>query len=110
MPDSARDESNGSHSQASAPPATPLPDLTDHIVNAKPSFLIAKFRSLPSDYLTAPLGSFLYDRAPGPRRDLWAAPTGLYFLYGTLRDTSILASVLGFESPPTALRPAKIVG
>lgn len=44
-----------------------------------------------------------------PDIDLFAAPTGPYFFYGTLSDPAMLRDVLGLETEPQ-LRPATMVG
>lgn len=41
--------------------------------------------------------------------DVFAAPTGLYFFYGTLTDPSMIRDILELEYEPE-LRPALIVG
>ena len=40
---------------------------------------------------------------------MFAAPTGLYFFYGTLTDPSMIREILELENEPE-LRPARVVG
>lgn len=83
----------------SSPPPTPPPP---EIPGLKPSSYISKLRAAPPDYLFRP---------PSPSKgvDLFAAPTGLYFFYGTLTDPSMIREILELENEPE-LRPARVVG
>ncbi|KAJ5586955.1 uncharacterized protein N7459_002720 [Penicillium hispanicum] len=47
--------------------------------------------------------------SPGPPPQTTAPPTGPYFFYGSLRDPSLLAEILGLPAAPT-LRPASLDG
>ncbi|CRG92800.1 hypothetical protein PISL3812_09867 [Talaromyces islandicus] len=72
------------------------------IFKLKDSPFIRKLRSAPPGY-------FYQAPNPPPMRDLFAAPTGPYFFYGTLSDPSMLRDILGLQSEPK-LRPAFILG
>lgn len=82
----------------SAPPPPPPPPPEDP--SSKVSPFVKKLRSAPPGYFFQP------ERAP-PHTDPFAAPTGLYFFYGTLSDPAMLRDVLGLETEPQ-LRPATI--
>lgn len=68
----------------------------------KESRFVQKLRSAPPGY-------FYQAPDPPPFTDLFAAPTGPYFFYGTLSDPSMLREILGLQSEPK-LRPAFILG
>ncbi|CRG82977.1 hypothetical protein PISL3812_00325 [Talaromyces islandicus] len=57
---------------------------------------------------SAPPNYFYQSPNPPPITDLFAAPTGPYFFYGTLSDPSMLRDVLGLQSGPK-FRPASIL-
>ena len=82
----------------SSPPPTPPPEIP----SLKPSSYISKLKAAPPDY---------FFRPPSPSKgvDLFAAPTGPYFFYGTLTDPSMIRDILELETEPE-LRPARIVG
>ncbi|OJJ85843.1 uncharacterized protein ASPGLDRAFT_33773 [Aspergillus glaucus CBS 516.65] len=69
---------------------------------SKISPFVLKLRSAPPDYFLQPPNAF-------PPIDLFAAPTGPYFFYGTLSDPSLLAEILNLDHEPT-LCPAHIMG
>ncbi|PWY94337.1 hypothetical protein BO94DRAFT_532280 [Aspergillus sclerotioniger CBS 115572] len=81
-----------------APPPPPPPEDP----HSKISPFVLKLRS-------APRGYFYEAPEPSPWVDLFDAPTGPYFLYGTLTDPSMIAEILGLDEEPT-LRPAYIMG
>jgi hypothetical protein len=59
----------------------------------------------------APLEWFYQAPNPPPLVDRFAAPTGVYFFYGTLMDPRILTEVLGLASKMKPdLRPGYIIG
>lgn len=82
----------------SSPPPTPPPEIP----SLKPSSYISKLKAAPPDY---------FFRPPSPSKgvDLFAAPTGPYFFYGTLTDPSMIREILELENEPE-LRPARVVG
>lgn len=47
---------------------------------------------------SAPPGYFFRPERPLPYTDLFSAPTGPYFFYGTLSDPTILRDVLSLET------------
>ena len=83
-----------------SPPPLPPPPL--EIPSSKISSYVLKLRTAPSDY---------FFRAPNPPQyvDLFDAPTGPYFFYGTLTDPSMVREILGLETEPE-LRPARLSG
>lgn len=82
------------------PPPPPPPHPEDPSQKVSP--FVKKLRIAPPGYFFQP------ERQP-PLRDLFAAPTGPYFFYGTLSDPAMLQDVLGLETKPR-LRPATILG
>lgn len=58
---------------------------------------------------TAPPGYFYQPPTAPNLADLFEAPTGPYFFYGSLADPALLRDVLGLDSAPE-LRPAYITG
>ncbi|KAI9658466.1 MAG: hypothetical protein M1831_003904 [Alyxoria varia] len=86
-----------------APPAPPLPDLPEHFTSQEASSTFAKTSSASDAHFDHDIRlNDSHDRPTAP-------PTGPYFLYGTLRDPSMLSGVIGLSSKPT-LRPAYITG
>ena len=79
-----------------------LPPPPPGIPGSKISSYVSKVEAAPPDY---------YFQAPNPPQyvDLFDAPTGLYFFYGTLTDPSMICEILGLETEPE-LRPALLVG
>ncbi|RAK99443.1 gamma-glutamylcyclotransferase family protein [Aspergillus ibericus CBS 121593] len=84
----------------STPPPPPPPPPEDP--RSKISPFVLKLRSAPPGY-------FYEAPEPSPVVDLLDAPTGPYFLYGTLTDPSMISEILGLDEEPT-LRPASIMG
>lgn len=90
------------------PPPPPKPENPQ----SKISPFVQKLRSAsPNYFYQAPSPS------PSPLVDLFDAPTGPYFFYGTLIDPSILREVLGLDPAEAEqrkadfdLRPAHIIG
>ncbi|KAF5588858.1 poly(A) polymerase pla1 [Fusarium pseudocircinatum] len=83
------------------PAAPPLPPALLEKQSGKSPFAL-KLRNAPEDWFYRPL-------KPPSQIDLFAPPTGPYFVYGTLMDPKMLADVLRLEEKPK-LRPAKIIG
>ncbi|GIC93114.1 gamma-glutamylcyclotransferase family protein [Aspergillus udagawae] len=81
-----------------SPPPPPLPSNP----HSKISPYVLKLRSAPPGYFYQP------PKKPKPV-DLFAAPTGPYFFYGTLTDPPMIAEILELIEEPK-LRPAHIVG
>ncbi|KAJ5987147.1 hypothetical protein N7451_011512 [Penicillium sp. IBT 35674x] len=81
-----------------SPPPPPPPQ----ILGSKISPYVLKLRTVPADY---------FFQAPKPPQyvDLFDAPTGPYFFYGTLTDPSMVREILGLETEPE-LRPARLSG
>ncbi|KAJ5930266.1 hypothetical protein N7466_005759 [Penicillium verhagenii] len=81
-----------------SPPPPPPPE----ILSSKISSYVSKLRTVPPDH---------FFQAPNPPQyvDLFDAPTGPYFFYGTLADPSMLREILGLETEPE-LRPAQLSG
>lgn len=75
------------------PPPPPAEDPRN-----KTSHLTPKLRSPPPSYFHQP-----------SRQPRHPAPTGPYFLYGTLTDPCMIAEILGLDEEPE-LRPAYITG
>lgn len=69
---------------------------------SKISPFVLKLGSAPTDY-------FFQLPNASPPIDLFAAPTGPYFFYGTLSDPSLLAEILNLDHEPK-LCPAHIMG
>ncbi|GFF37011.1 hypothetical protein IFM51744_03318 [Aspergillus udagawae] len=88
---------SGQEGRNSPPP--PPPPSNPH---SKISPYVLKLRSAPPGYLYQP------PKKPKPV-DLFAAPTGPYFFYGTLTDPPMIAEILELIEEPK-LRPAHIVG
>ncbi|RHZ69156.1 hypothetical protein CDV55_103947 [Aspergillus turcosus] len=84
----------------SPPPPPPAPPPSDP--SSKISPYVLKLRSAPPDY---------FYQAPErpPTVDLFAAPTGPYFFYGTLTDPLMITEILNLAEEPQ-LRPAYIMG
>ncbi|CDM38409.1 hypothetical protein DTO013E5_9724 [Penicillium roqueforti] len=95
MSNTAREEMN----LTSPPPPPPPPP---EIPGSKISSYVLKLRTAPSDY---------FFQAPNPPQyvDLFDAPTGPYFFYGTLTDPSMVREILELETEPE-LRPARLSG
>ncbi|KAJ6076651.1 hypothetical protein N7499_008632 [Penicillium canescens] len=93
MTDSAREQMNLNSPRPPPPPEIP---------GSKISSYVLKLRTAPSDY---------FFQAPNPPQyvDLFDAPTGPYFFYGTLTDPSMVREILGLEIEPE-LRPARLSG
>ncbi|KKK15930.1 hypothetical protein AOCH_000647 [Aspergillus ochraceoroseus] len=85
----------------SAPPPPPPPPLPED-PRSKVSPFVKKLRSAPPGHFFQP------ERLPS-HQDLFSAPTGPYFFYGTLSNSAMLRDVLGLETEPQ-LRPATIIG
>ena len=96
-PDISSENRNCNSSVLPTPP--PLPDLPT--VSQTLPFAL-KLRGARPDH-------WLEDHVRKPRPDLYSLPTGPYFLYGTLRNPSILSEVLHLTEEPE-MRPACIVG
>ncbi|KAH8691936.1 hypothetical protein BGW36DRAFT_303436 [Talaromyces proteolyticus] len=79
------------------PPASPPENA-----GLKVSPFVLKLQSAPPNY-------FYQAPNPPPISDLFSAPIGPYFFYGTLSDPSMLRDILGLQSDPE-LRPAYIMG
>lgn len=96
MSDSAREQIS-----LNSPPPPPPPPPPE-IPGSKISSYVLKLRTAPSDY---------FFQAPNPPKyvDLFDAPTGPYFFYGTLTDPSMIREILGLETEPE-LRPARLSG
>ncbi|KAA8643670.1 hypothetical protein EYZ11_003386 [Aspergillus tanneri] len=78
-----------------APPPPPPPEK--HLSKISP--IVKKLRSVtPTVY-----------QPPKPSIELSPAPTGPYFFYGTLTDSSMVSEILNLDTEPI-LRPATIVG
>ncbi|KAJ5664062.1 hypothetical protein N7507_004793 [Penicillium longicatenatum] len=91
--------SNTSRGQMSSPPPPPPPP---EIPGSKVSPYVLKLRTAPADY---------FFQAPSPPHhvDMFDAPTGPYFFYGTLTDPSMVREILGLEFEPE-LRSARLSG
>ncbi|KAE8374949.1 hypothetical protein BDV26DRAFT_295468 [Aspergillus bertholletiae] len=87
--------------EGAASPAPPPPPPPPEDPSSKVSPFVLKLRSAP--------GYFFQPERPLPLKDLFAAPTGPYFFYGTLSDPAMLRDILGLDTGPK-LRPATIIG
>ncbi|KAF7591581.1 hypothetical protein BBP40_001329 [Aspergillus hancockii] len=87
----------GKAERNSPPPPPPPIDPRSKI-----SPFVLKLRSAPPDY-------FYQVSQPSPIVDLFAAPTGPYFFYGTLTDSSMVSEILELDEEPE-FRPAFILG
>ncbi|EER24810.1 hypothetical protein CPC735_001550 [Coccidioides posadasii C735 delta SOWgp] len=87
---------------SSPPPAPPLPPARPQSDISKDSGFILKVRSAPPDW-------FYQAPNPPPLINHHAAPTGLYFFYGTLQDPCMLTEILGLDAKLN-LRPGYITG
>lgn len=82
------------------PQAPPLPPLKEP---PQASGFTLKILQAPEDYF------FNATDVGKPPSEPFAAPTGPYFVYGTLRDPRMLSDILGLKEMPV-LRPAKVYG
>jgi hypothetical protein len=90
----------GQEEKNSPPPPPPPPPPSNP--SSKISPYILKLRSAPPNY-------FYQAPEKPPAVDLFAAPTGPYFFYGTLTDPLMITEILELAEEPK-LRPAHIVG
>lgn len=84
------------------PPPPPMPAAPAGAASDGMSKMAVKFRTTPPEW-------YFHDEPSGVPPDVNAAPTGFYFVYGSLMDPSLLAEILDLDQEPI-YRPAQIVG
>ncbi|KAL7924401.1 hypothetical protein ACQKWADRAFT_268403 [Trichoderma austrokoningii] len=84
------------------PPPPPPPPLPKERGSKPVSAFAMKLK-------TAPPGYFFQPERPPAHKNLFAAPTGPYFFYGTLADPAMLREILGLKTRPQ-FQPATITG